>query len=135
MRNLYKKSYKDFRLHYGKHICRTYNDDREGENRLETFKIYFVRERTPPPSTTTSFTVPNAVLDEAGGELSFEACAEQCISSTKIDEDVSVCEQKEASPGSETMDKLLTRFTCEGIEVPEHERVKLWSHRCFTSKD
>lgn len=44
------KTYKDYRLYFGKYICRTYNNDKpRGGKRLQSFKIYFMRDKTPPP--------------------------------------------------------------------------------------
>lgn len=43
-------SYKDYRLYFGKYLCRSYNNEvPHGGARLQTFKIYFMRDKTPAP--------------------------------------------------------------------------------------
>ena len=49
VRNIYKKNYKELRLYWGKQLCRDWNREHAGDQRLETLQIYFIRERTPPP--------------------------------------------------------------------------------------
>jgi predicted DCC family thiol-disulfide oxidoreductase YuxK len=51
MMNIWQKSKKDHRLWYGKYVCRTWNDAHEGGDRLATFDIIFMREKTPPPGS------------------------------------------------------------------------------------
>jgi hypothetical protein len=138
MRNIYKKSYKDFRIYYGKHLCRAFNEGKTGDQRLQTFQLHFVRERTPPPTTTTSFTIPIDQLSfesNPDGALDFEACAEICIRDTRIDTNVSACSKKEGTGEKLAMEEILARFSCTGVEVAEPEPVKLWSHRCFKTQE
>jgi predicted DCC family thiol-disulfide oxidoreductase YuxK len=45
--NLWLKKYKDYRLHYGRYLCRHLNSrERDRERKLTSFQIYFIMERT-----------------------------------------------------------------------------------------
>ena len=54
MMNLWKTSYKDYRLPYGKYLCREWNNDHTGDETLQTFKIIFMRENTLPDYQTST---------------------------------------------------------------------------------
>lgn len=47
--NLWSADEKDQRLHYGRYLCRSWNESHKGDNTLKTFQIYFMKEFTPPP--------------------------------------------------------------------------------------
>lgn len=49
MMNIWKKKFKAHRLYYGKYLCRTWNRRHQGDQVLETFEIFFMREDTPAP--------------------------------------------------------------------------------------
>lgn len=49
MMNLRKKKKKDHRLYFGKFVCRDWNRHHRGKEKLETFQIYFMEERTTDP--------------------------------------------------------------------------------------
>lgn len=49
MRNLWSKKYKKFRLYYGKHVCREWNAEHRGKDRLKTFRMVYMKEVTPKP--------------------------------------------------------------------------------------
>lgn len=38
----------DYRLYFARHLCRSWNAAHEGEEMLDTFEIYFIREETLP---------------------------------------------------------------------------------------
>ena len=44
--NLSRKKYKNYRLHYGRYLCRQWNKKREYAKKLDTFKIYYMSEAT-----------------------------------------------------------------------------------------
>jgi len=44
--NIFLKTHKDHRLHFGRWVCRTFNKDRKRDERLETFHMMYVKERT-----------------------------------------------------------------------------------------
>ena len=44
MMNIWKKRYKDHRLYFGKYLCRTWNNDRSGDDRLHKWQMHFVKE-------------------------------------------------------------------------------------------
>ena len=46
MMKLMKKKKEDYRRHFGKYLCREWNAKHQGELRLDTFEIYFMKERT-----------------------------------------------------------------------------------------
>ncbi|HVT34387.1 MAG TPA: DCC1-like thiol-disulfide oxidoreductase family protein [Nevskiaceae bacterium] len=53
---LYENDYTQYRLYYGKYLCRTWNRDKLEQNqdkRLMTFKLVYMVERTPPPGEPT----------------------------------------------------------------------------------
>ncbi len=47
--NIYNKSYKDYRLYFGKWLCRRWNRGATGRNRLKNFKIDYHMRFTPKP--------------------------------------------------------------------------------------
>ena len=49
MRNIWLKKYKDVRIYYGKHLCRTWNAEHTGGERLRSFRIVYMKEVTPKP--------------------------------------------------------------------------------------
>ncbi len=53
MRNLWQKQYKNLRLYYGKHLCRAWNADHRGQDKLRSFQIVYMKEVTPRPGKTT----------------------------------------------------------------------------------
>jgi len=48
MRNIYRKTWKDLRLYYGKHLCKVWNAEARGRDKLSSFEIIFVKEMTKP---------------------------------------------------------------------------------------
>jgi len=46
MMNLWKKQYASQRKYYGKYLTRKWNSAHKGDQELETFKLYFMREYT-----------------------------------------------------------------------------------------
>ena len=48
MMNLAESDNSKYRLAYGQYLCRTWNASHSGGETLETFKIYFMIENTPP---------------------------------------------------------------------------------------
>lgn len=51
MMNIAVKKHTKHRLYFGKWICRSWNAKNKGDNQLETFKIYFMLEKTQPDLT------------------------------------------------------------------------------------
>jgi predicted DCC family thiol-disulfide oxidoreductase YuxK len=51
MMNIWAKKYKKHRLHYGKYLCRKWNESlpKDSNKKLSKFKIKFMREHTKPP--------------------------------------------------------------------------------------
>ena len=49
MRNLWSKRNKKLRLYYGKHMCRTWNAEHSGSERLRSFRMVYMKENTPKP--------------------------------------------------------------------------------------
>jgi hypothetical protein len=49
MRNIWLKKYKSLRLYYGKHVCRQWNAEHQGRERLKSFKMIYMKEITPKP--------------------------------------------------------------------------------------
>ena len=49
MRNIWLKKYKSLRLYYGKHICRQWNAEHSGRERLKSFKMVYMKQLTPKP--------------------------------------------------------------------------------------
>ncbi|BAQ66671.1 HTTM domain-containing protein [Geminocystis sp. NIES-3709] len=45
---LSSKTYSDDRLYYAQYLCRQWNSEHKGENQLDTFKIYYILEKTLP---------------------------------------------------------------------------------------
>lgn len=52
MRNIWLKKYKSLRLYYGKHVCRTWNADHRGNERLKSFRMVYMKQVTPKPGET-----------------------------------------------------------------------------------
>jgi predicted DCC family thiol-disulfide oxidoreductase YuxK len=48
MRNISSRDLEKHRLYYGQYLCRSWNTRHEGQNRLETFQIIFMKEVTQP---------------------------------------------------------------------------------------
>jgi hypothetical protein len=48
MMNLRKEENKKHRLYYGRYLCRNWNSQHTGPDRLKRFKVYYLRERTLP---------------------------------------------------------------------------------------
>ncbi|MCB9253685.1 MAG: HTTM domain-containing protein [Bdellovibrionaceae bacterium] len=46
MRRLWMLEYKEHRLYFGKYICRNWNREHEGVDKLETFEIVYMKENT-----------------------------------------------------------------------------------------
>ena len=49
MRNLWERDKAWNRIHFGRYLCRDWNSTAAGARKLETFDVYFMLERTPPP--------------------------------------------------------------------------------------
>ncbi|HXV28005.1 MAG TPA: HTTM domain-containing protein, partial [bacterium] len=52
MMNLWYGSNADYRLYYGRYLCRDWNSRHQGDEQLDSFKIYFMREDTLPDKKT-----------------------------------------------------------------------------------
>lgn len=52
MRNIWMKKHKKLRLYYGKYLCRAWNADHRGGERLKSFRIVYMKQVTPPPGQT-----------------------------------------------------------------------------------
>jgi uncharacterized membrane protein YphA (DoxX/SURF4 family) len=48
MMNLWSRDFSDFRLYYGKYLCRLWNDQHQHSEQLDHFTIYYMREDTRP---------------------------------------------------------------------------------------
>jgi hypothetical protein len=48
MLNIWLKQYADHRLHYGRHLCRKWNEKTDGNNRLYTFQVHYMKQDTLP---------------------------------------------------------------------------------------
>ena len=46
--NLWEREYNAHRLYFGRYLCRNWNATHQGEETLETFQIYFMKETTLP---------------------------------------------------------------------------------------
>ena len=134
-----------FRLHFGKYVCKSFNRDRTGDARLETFQIWTMNEVTHPPSWSPRSKVHAtfklhqdklADITNAEGTIDAEACAEACIENTKIDAEVSRCELKDTNEDLGPL-KLLEEMhsiRCSGIQlikVKKESAPPMWSHRCL----
>lgn len=53
MRNLWQKRYKNLRVYYGKHLCRSWNAEHRGTEKLRSFQMVYMKEATPKPGKTT----------------------------------------------------------------------------------
>ena len=49
--NIAEKEHSEYRMDYGKYLCRTWNAHHERSEKLLTFKMIFMLEQTPPPGT------------------------------------------------------------------------------------
>lgn len=49
MRNIWMKENKKWRLHYGRYVCREWNESHRGMERLKTFRLVYIKEVTPKP--------------------------------------------------------------------------------------
>lgn len=54
MMNLWMAKFSEQRLYYGRWHCRDWNSTHSGPKTLMTFKIYFMKELTPPPGEETT---------------------------------------------------------------------------------
>jgi len=54
MRNIWMKKHKALRLYYGKHLCRMWNDEHKGSERLKKFRIVYMKQVTPAPGESTT---------------------------------------------------------------------------------
>ena len=48
MMNMWTKNFKNYRLYFGKHTCRKWNRLQRHKDKLETFQLYYMQERTLP---------------------------------------------------------------------------------------
>jgi hypothetical protein len=53
MINFLSKNFEKRRLHYGRYLCRTFNDRHPQEKQLVSFELFFMREKTLPPGLPT----------------------------------------------------------------------------------
>jgi hypothetical protein len=54
METLWLADHAGYRLHYGRYLCRQWNQGRAPDEQLVRFEIFFVHETTPPPGQTES---------------------------------------------------------------------------------
>lgn len=52
--NISTDEYNNHRLYFGRYICRNWNSDRSGSDRVDTFKVYFMLEKTRAPEEPRS---------------------------------------------------------------------------------
>ena len=50
--NLALAAHKKRRVHYGRMLCRDWNEERTGDDRLATLQMIYMQEVTPPPDET-----------------------------------------------------------------------------------
>ena len=53
MRNLWTKTNKNWRLYFGKHVCREWNATHKGGESLRSFRMVYMKENTPKPGGKT----------------------------------------------------------------------------------
>lgn len=53
MRNLWVKTNKNWRLYFGKHVCREWNATHKGGESLRSFRMVYMKEYTPKPGGKT----------------------------------------------------------------------------------
>jgi len=53
MRRIWQKKHKALRLPYGQYMCRTWNAEHSGKDKLKTFKIVYMKDPTPKPGKST----------------------------------------------------------------------------------
>ena len=53
MRNIWMKENKKWRLHYGRYVCREWNNSHRGMERLKSFRLVYIKEVTPKPGRET----------------------------------------------------------------------------------
>jgi hypothetical protein len=53
-------NYSSYRLHFSRYLCRRWSADNPDEKLLKTFKIFYIRELTPPPGSPPTF--PEKIL-------------------------------------------------------------------------
>lgn len=59
--NLWSKDFSEYRLSYGRYMCREWNNSHSTEKQLLTFEMIFMVENTPPPGTTFPPVVPTKI--------------------------------------------------------------------------
>ncbi len=47
--NLSQAEYSNHRLYFGRYLCRRWNDEHAGNDRVSTFKVYYMLEKSTPP--------------------------------------------------------------------------------------
>lgn len=52
--NISTDEYDSHRLYFGRYICRSWNSARTGDEKVDTFKVYFMLEKTRPPGEPRS---------------------------------------------------------------------------------
>jgi len=53
MRKIWLKKHRNLRLPYGQYLCRQWNGENRGRDKLKKFKIIYMKEQTPPPGEST----------------------------------------------------------------------------------
>ncbi len=51
--NLRMNEYEKYRLYFGRYLCRYWNDNHEGDEVVDNFKIYYIQEKSQPPGQPT----------------------------------------------------------------------------------
>jgi hypothetical protein len=59
--NLWAKDFSEYRLGYGKFVCRQWNDSHPYDKQLMSFNMVFMLEKTPAPGATAEPIVPNTI--------------------------------------------------------------------------
>ena len=59
--NLWSKDFSEYRLGYGKYLCRTWNATHPANKQLMSFDMVFMLKNTPPPGVTPGPIVPTTI--------------------------------------------------------------------------
>ncbi len=63
MMNLWSSEFAEFRLGYGRYLCREWNKKYTGQSELVSFKMIFMLEKTPPPGVPTPEAIPTTIWE------------------------------------------------------------------------
>jgi predicted DCC family thiol-disulfide oxidoreductase YuxK len=59
--NLWSKDFSEYRLGYGKYLCRQWNNSHPANKQLMTFNMVFMLQNTPAPGTISTPVVPTTI--------------------------------------------------------------------------